>query len=144
MSAATEAAAELVGGEDQGAGSGAAGLPGGEPDDARDAAEGEPGDGDLRGQLILTAGLVAVCGAGDPGWLAKTLTDAESDRMDRLYRELLFVLGEHLQQVLAGVLEGRVTPTTLDDALRPAPAGDVPQTPPTGLLTTPGCCWTSA
>ena len=137
VSAATEAAAELVGGEEQGAGSGAAGLPGGEPGDARDAAEGEPGDGDLRGQLILTAGLVAVCGAGDPGWLTKTLTDAESDRMDRLYRELLFVLSEHLQQVLAGVLEGRVTPTTLDDALDlPLPV-TLPHDPPDGLADHP-------
>jgi hypothetical protein len=133
VSAAIVAAAALVGGEEERAASGAAGLRGGDAADARDAGEGEPGYGDLRGQLILAAGLVAVCGAGDPGWLTRILTDAESERTDRVYRELLVVLGEHLQRVLAGVLDGHVTPSTLDDALDlPLPV-TLPNEPPDAL-----------
>lgn len=130
VSAAIVAAAALVDGEQERAASGAAGPRGGDPGDGDEA---DPGNGDLRGQLILAAGLVAVCGAGDPMWLTRILTDAESDPMDRVYRELLVVLGEHLQRVLAGVLDGRVTPSTLDDALDlPLPV-TLPNDPPDAL-----------
>ena len=135
VSAATEAAATLVGGEEgqeeERAASDAAALRGGDAVDPRDP------DGDLRGELILTAGLVAVCGAGDPRWLTRIMTDAESDRVDRVYRELLVGLGEHLQRVLAGVLDGRVTPSTLDDALDLPLPMTLPTDPPDALADHP-------